>query len=165
MCYICPCCGVDFSFSSLPDLRPHLISQHTNKTLLMLSLVVESIREQLVTQFCLPFVSHGLVRCVGFLSVTYLMFYFSLGSKTLAPVFCSSHSLSSDPCRLFLSLTCLDLAPSSTSLRLPQGPWRCTRFTLTLPDQPLSAVALQHSLEPFHRKPISKTGDQPGISV
>ncbi|XP_053717222.1 F-box only protein 41-like [Synchiropus splendidus] len=37
MPYFCPRCGDQFRFSSVPELRAHLVSQHTYETLLMLS--------------------------------------------------------------------------------------------------------------------------------
>uniref|UniRef100_A0A672ZB62 Si:ch73-290k24.5 n=1 Tax=Sphaeramia orbicularis TaxID=375764 RepID=A0A672ZB62_9TELE len=35
--YFCPRCGDDFRFSSVPELRAHLVSRHTYETLLVLS--------------------------------------------------------------------------------------------------------------------------------
>lgn len=37
--YFCPRCGDNFRFSSVPELRAHLVSRHTYETLLVLSQV------------------------------------------------------------------------------------------------------------------------------
>ena len=48
--YFCPRCGDEFRFSSVPELRAHLVSQHTYETLLVLSQVIHTVL--LLDVFC-----------------------------------------------------------------------------------------------------------------
>uniref|UniRef100_A0A4W6DGX6 Uncharacterized protein n=1 Tax=Lates calcarifer TaxID=8187 RepID=A0A4W6DGX6_LATCA len=136
MPYFCPRCGDKFRFSSVPELRAHLVSRHTYETLLVLSQArVRSSRPGALLPLPGPAVSQT-----------------------------QSSSLGMEPHSLPLQLACLDLASSSASVRLLREMFgssdRTLRTSTGHPQDPSTALALPGSLEPF---PGGKLGEAAGV--
>ncbi|XP_030018211.1 F-box only protein 41-like [Sphaeramia orbicularis] len=126
--YFCPRCGDDFRFSSVPELRAHLVSRHTYETLLVLSQArVRSSRPGALLPLPGPAVAQT-----------------------------QSSSLGMEPRSLPLPLACLDLASSSASIRLLREMFTTTGPSTSagLPADPSTALALPGSLEPFWGKNV-----------
>ncbi|XP_054457899.1 F-box only protein 41-like [Anoplopoma fimbria] len=123
--YFCPRCGDEFRFSSVPELRAHLVSRHTYETLLVLSQArVRSSRSGVL----LPLPAQAVPQR-------------------------QSSSLGMEPPSLPLPLACLDLAPSAASVQLIREmfgpPDRAHRSPAGHPEEPSTALALPGSLELF----------------
>ncbi|XP_047194757.1 F-box only protein 41 [Hippoglossus stenolepis] len=131
--YFCPRCGDKFRFSSVPELRAHLVSQHTYETLLVLSQTrVRSSRPGVL----LP-----------------------LPSPTVAQR--QSFSLGMEARSIPLQLACLDLASSSASIKLLRELFSSSDLappaaSTGRPEDPLTALAVPGTLEPYHGKELGE---------
>ncbi|KAM7366694.1 hypothetical protein PAMP_016109 [Pampus punctatissimus] len=137
--YFCPRCGDEFRFSSVPELRAHLVSRHTYETLLVLSQArVRSSRPGALLPLASPAVSQK-----------------------------QSSSLAMEAHSLPLPLACLDLASSSASVQLLRGMFSPSDCTLPAStghqDDPSTALALHCSLEPFPGRKLGDLGVQLGL--
>ncbi|KAM7376841.1 hypothetical protein PAMA_013553 [Pampus argenteus] len=137
--YFCPRCGDDFRFSSVPELRCHLVSRHTYETLLVLSQArVRSSRLGALLPLPDPAVSQK-----------------------------QSYSLDMEAHSVPLPLACLDLASSSASVQLLRGMFSPSDLTLPAStghqDDPSTALALPSSLEPFPERKLGDLGVQLGL--
>ncbi|XP_078100505.1 F-box only protein 41-like [Sander vitreus] len=134
--YFCPRCGDHVRFSSVPELRVHLVSRHTYETLLLLSQAgVRSSRSGVL----LPLPGQAVSQK-------------------------RSSSVGMEAPGLPLPLACLDLASSSVSIQLLRemfGPSSCA----LPPQDPSTALALPGSVEPFLGKKLSEVGVQLGLSL
>ncbi|XP_069375083.1 F-box only protein 41-like isoform X3 [Paralichthys olivaceus] len=139
--YFCPRCGDKFRFLSVPELRAHLVSQHTYETLLLLSQArVRSSRPGVL----LPLPGPAVAQRQSF----------SLGME--------AHSMP-------LQLACLDLASSSASIKLLREMFGSSELappatSTGCPDDPSTALALPGTLEPFHGKELGEVLEF-GLSV
>ncbi|KAM3857460.1 F-box only protein 41-like [Diretmus argenteus] len=135
--YFCPCCGDELRFSSVPELRAHLVSRHTYETLLVLSQArVRSSRPGTLLPLPGPPVSQKQDS--------------SLGMETQ---------------NLPLPLACLDLASLPSAAQLLREIFGPSDHILTSSggttghlEGPSSALALPRSLEPF-------PGEQVGVQL
>uniref|UniRef100_UPI0037E81B1E F-box only protein 41-like n=1 Tax=Semicossyphus pulcher TaxID=241346 RepID=UPI0037E81B1E len=140
--YFCPRCDDKFRFSSVPELRAHLVSQHTYETLLVLSQArVRSSRAGAL----LPLPGRAVSQRKSS----------SLGMR--------AHSLP-------LPLACLDLASSSASVQLlremfgPSGD-RSLPSSAGHPEDPSNALALPGSVGPLPGKGLGQVGLQLGLDL
>lgn len=137
--YFCPRCGDGFRFSSVPELRAHLVSRHTYETLLVLSQArVRSARAGALLPLPGPPVSQS-----------------------------QSSSLDMEHQSLPLPLACLDLASSSASTQLLREMFGASDRLLpasTLHSEVSStALALPGSVDPFPGKNLGEVGVQLGL--
>ncbi|XP_062301174.1 F-box only protein 41, partial [Scomber scombrus] len=137
--YFCPRCGDECRFSSVPELRAHLVSRHTYETLLVLSQTrVRSSRPGTLLPLPGPAVSQN-----------------------------QSSSLDMEPHSLPLPLACLDLASSSASVQLLREMFSPSDRALPTSsghtEDPSTALALPGSLEPFTGKNLGELGVQLGL--
>ncbi|KAK2899477.1 F-box only protein 41-like [Channa argus] len=121
--YFCPRCGDEFRFSSVPELRAHLVARHTYETLLVLSQTrLRSSRPRALLPG--PAGSHRPSSSLGL----------------------ELHSLP-------LPLACLDLASSSASVHLLREMFGLSDHALPYSavhtEKPFTALALPGSLELF----------------
>ncbi|XP_060887603.1 F-box only protein 41-like [Labrus mixtus] len=137
--YFCPRCGDEFRFSSVPELRAHLVSRHTYETLLVLSQArVRSSRPGAL----LPLPGQTVSQRQSS----------SLGMR--------AHSFP-------LPLACLDLASSSASIQLLRemfGPSTDPSSAGPLEDSS-SALALPGSVGPLPGKNLGRVGLQLGLDL
>ncbi|XP_041821698.1 F-box only protein 41-like [Chelmon rostratus] len=139
--YFCPRCGDEFRFSSVPELRSHLVSRHTYETLLVLSQArVRSSRPGAL----LPLPSQA------------------VSQRQSSPLDKDAHSLP-------LPLACLDLASSSSSVQLLRemfGPSdRALPSSAGPPEDPFTALAFPSCLEPFPGGKLGEVGVQLGLDL
>ncbi|XP_041635013.1 F-box only protein 41-like [Cheilinus undulatus] len=140
--YFCPRCGDEFRFSSVPELRAHLVSRHTYETLLVLSQArVRSSRSGALLPLPRQPVSQRQSS--------------SLGMR--------AHSLP-------LPLACLDLASSSASIQLLRemfGPSRDPALPSSPgpPEGPSTALAIPGSVGPPSGRSLSQVGLQLGLDL
>ncbi|XP_076019065.1 F-box only protein 41-like [Genypterus blacodes] len=137
--YFCPRCGDKFRFSSVPDLRAHLVSRHTYETLLVLSKArVRSSRSGALLPLPGPGVSQR-----------------------------RSSSLGMEPPGLPSPLACLDLATSAASVRMLREMFYSSNRGLPMaaitPEGPSSTLALCGSLELLTRDKLSEQGVRLGL--
>ncbi|XP_049923385.1 F-box only protein 41-like [Epinephelus moara] len=139
--YFCPRCGDEFRFSSVPELRAHLVSQHTYETLLVLSQArVRSSR------------SGALLPLPGR----------AVSQRQSSSLGMQAHSFP-------LPLACLDLASSAASVQLLREMFspsdRALPSTAGHPEEPSTALALPGSLEPFPGQKLGEVGVQLGLEL
>ncbi|XP_041842103.1 F-box only protein 41-like [Melanotaenia boesemani] len=139
--YFCPRCGDALRFSSVPELRAHLVSRHTYETLLVLSQArVRSSRPGTLLPLPGPAVSHS-----------------------------QSSSLDMEPCSLPPPLACLDLASSSASVQLLRDMFSPVDSTLPTPtghtEDPSTALVLPGHLDSFPGEVGVQLGLEFGLSV
>ncbi|KAM4714022.1 F-box only protein 41 isoform 2-T4 [Anableps anableps] len=133
--YFCPRCGDQCRFSSVPELRAHLVSRHTYETLLVLSQArVRSSGAGALLPLPGPTASQG-----------------------------ETSALSMDTHGLPLPLACLDLASSSASIQLLRDMLRPPHRALPPPpgqpgEEPSAALALPGSLDLLPGKKIGDVG-------
>ncbi|XP_076580932.1 F-box only protein 41-like isoform X2 [Chaetodon auriga] len=139
--YFCPRCGDEFRFSSVPELRSHLVSRHTYETLLVLSQArVRSSRPGALLPLPGQAVSHR-----------------------------QSSSLGKDAHSVPLPLACLDLASSSSSVQLLREMFglsdRALPSSAGPPEDPSTALALPSCLEPFPGGKLGEVRVQLGLEL
>uniref|UniRef100_A0A3P9DRP9 F-box protein 41 n=1 Tax=Maylandia zebra TaxID=106582 RepID=A0A3P9DRP9_9CICH len=135
--YFCPRCGDGFRFSSVAELRAHLVSRHTYETLLVLSQVTNS-----RTSSLLPLPSPAVSQS-------------------------QSTSLDMEHQSLPLPLACLDLASSSASVQLLREMFSasdCPLPSSTVHSEgPSTALALPGSVDLFAGKNLGEVRVQLGL--
>uniref|UniRef100_A0A3Q1G4U5 F-box protein 41 n=1 Tax=Acanthochromis polyacanthus TaxID=80966 RepID=A0A3Q1G4U5_9TELE len=133
--YFCPRCGDQRLFSSIPELRSHLVSRHTYETLLLLSQArVRSSRPGALLPLPAPTMSQN-----------------------------QSSSRGTEPLSFPLPLACLDLAPSSASVRLLREMFGSSdRWP---PEDPSTALALPGPRESFPGEHLGEAGVPLGLPV
>ncbi|XP_038126828.1 F-box only protein 41-like isoform X1 [Cyprinodon tularosa] len=132
--YFCPRCGDQYRFSSVPELRAHLVSRHTYETLLVLSQGrVRSSRPAALLPLPGPAVSHS-----------------------------GTSSLNMDTHSFLPPLACLDLASSSASIQLLREMFSPPDRALPPPPSqaeiPSTALALPGSLDLLPGKNLGDVG-------
>ncbi|KAL4008059.1 hypothetical protein ACER0C_001911 [Sarotherodon galilaeus] len=137
--YFCPRCGDGFRFSSVTELRAHLVSRHTYETLLVLSQArVRSSRTSSLLPLPSPAVSQS-----------------------------QSPSLDMEHQSLPLPLACLDLASSSASVQLLREMFGASDSPLPSStvhsEGPSTALALPGSVDLFAVKNLGEVGVQLGL--
>uniref|UniRef100_A0A3P8TKM5 F-box protein 41 n=1 Tax=Amphiprion percula TaxID=161767 RepID=A0A3P8TKM5_AMPPE len=152
--YFCPRCGDQHLFSSIPELRSHLVSRHTYETLLLLSQVpstsayTSTSTAQRMMFYCL--LTHNEPGAL-----------LPLPGPTASQN--QSSSLGTEPLGFPLPLACLDLAPSSASVRLLRemfGSW-----DRRPPKDPSTALALPGPRDSFPGEQLGEAGVSLGLPV
>ncbi|XP_034713162.1 F-box only protein 41-like [Etheostoma cragini] len=134
--YFCPRCGDQLRFSSVPELRVHLVSRHTYETLLLLSQArVRSSRPGVLLPLPGPTISQK-----------------------------QSSSVGMEAPGLPLPLGRLELVSSSVSVQLLGEMFGPLDRALP-PQDPCTALALPGSLEPFLGKKLGEVGVQLGLAI
>uniref|UniRef100_A0A3Q0SWX3 F-box protein 41 n=1 Tax=Amphilophus citrinellus TaxID=61819 RepID=A0A3Q0SWX3_AMPCI len=158
--YFCPRCGDGFRFSTVPELRAHLVSRHTYETLLVLS------------QWTLPSQSDLIQASFNFV----LMFQARARSSRAGALLplpgpavsqSQSSSLDMEHQNLPLPLACLDLASSSASTQLLREMFgasdRLLPASTVHSEISSTALAIPGSVDPFPGKNLGEVGVQLGL--
>nr|XP_046236036.1 F-box only protein 41-like isoform X1 [Scatophagus argus]XP_046236039.1 F-box only protein 41-like isoform X1 [Scatophagus argus]XP_046236040.1 F-box only protein 41-like isoform X1 [Scatophagus argus]XP_046236041.1 F-box only protein 41-like isoform X1 [Scatophagus argus]XP_046236042.1 F-box only protein 41-like isoform X1 [Scatophagus argus]XP_046236043.1 F-box only protein 41-like isoform X1 [Scatophagus argus] len=137
--YFCPRCGDGFRFSSVPELRAHLVIRHTYETLLVLSQArVRSSRPGAL----LPLPGQAASRTQS------------------RPLAVDTRSL---------PLTCLDLASPAASMQLLGDTFspchRSVPSSAGRPEEPSTALALPGSLQPHPGKALGDAAVRLGLEL